>query len=99
MEVLLTKEAFEEAVNTDSPMIIDFSAEWCGPCKMLAPLIDGIEGTEKYKVDIEILPELAKEYGVTTVPTVIIFRNGEALDTIIGVQPRPVYEEKLTSLK
>jgi thioredoxin 1 len=71
--------------------LVKFSAAWCGPCKMLTPILNGLDTLNVASVDIDEAPELATEYGVTSVPTVVFFKNGVALESIVGVQPGPKY--------
>jgi len=98
MEELKSVEAFNEAVNTENPVIIDLFAPWCGPCKMVAPILDSVDCDNKYKVDVDALPELAQQFGVTTVPTVLILKSGDVQETLVGVQMKAVYEDKLKAL-
>ena len=97
----LTKNDFDQAVNAgDDLVVVDFFATWCGPCKMLAPVIDSIGG--KYgdkaviaKVDVDANPGLAAKYGVMSIPTVIFFKDGKEIDRKVGVQPAGVYTKLL----
>ncbi len=98
MEEIQSKEQFTEVINSDSPVLVDCFAVWCGPCKMLAPMLNNIKDYKTYKVDVEKFPDIAQEYGVTSVPTVMLFKAGEVKHTINGVQPLSVYTDKLASM-
>ncbi len=101
-EIILTEENFEkEVLNSDIPVLVDFWATWCGPCKMLAPIIAQIAeekaGEIKVgKVDVDEEMELAAEYQVASIPTVLLFKNGEVVETSIGFKPK---EQLLDMLK
>ena len=91
---------FDSAIQTAPVAMVDFWATWCGPCKMLAPVIDSIAG--KYgdkaviaKVDVDANPGLAAKYGVMSIPTVIFFKDGKEIDRKVGVQPAGVYTQIL----
>lgn len=94
MATILNKSNFQQEVKENNGLaIVDFFATWCGPCKMLTPIIDKLaeefDGKVKIaKVDIDESPELAQEYKVMSVPTVIFVKNGEVVETLIGVQNR-----------
>lgn len=105
MAEILNKDNFEEKVlNKENVVLVDFFATWCGPCKMLSPVIDELaeeaeDGLDIYKVDIDESRDLAMEYGVRSVPTMIIFKNGEIKDTMIGALPKENIKENLDSYK
>ena len=92
--IVLTKENFKTVVlEADKPVLVDFWATWCGPCRMLAPIVDELakeyEGKVLFgKVDVDKEPGLAAEYGIRGVPTLILFRNGQAAETSVGVKPK-----------
>lgn len=93
-EITLTKENFEEEVlRSDVPVLVDFWAVWCGPCQMIAPTIAEIaeenEGKLKVgKVNVDEQPELAARFGIMSIPTMIVFKNGEKAAQTVGVQPK-----------
>ena len=97
-EIVLTEQNFEqEVLKSDIPVLVDFWATWCGPCRMLAPTIAKIaeEQEEKIKVgkiDVDEEPELAAKYGIASIPTLMVFKNGEVAKTSIGVVPKAAIE-------
>ncbi|MEG0179409.1 MAG: thioredoxin [Oscillospiraceae bacterium] len=94
MEIVLTNDNFDEQVlKSETPVMVDFWADWCGPCRMLAPTVEQIakdeEGKLKVcKLDIDAEPELAQRYGVMSIPTVIVFANGEEKARSVGLVPK-----------
>jgi thioredoxin 1 len=104
MALEITDATFEEVVlNSDKPVIVDFWAAWCGPCRMVGPIIDQI--SDEYegkavvgKVDVDANQEFAAQYGVRNIPTVLVFNKGELVGRQVGVAPKNVYAEAIDSL-
>ena len=93
MSTVINAAEFDSKVrNASGKVLVDFFATWCGPCKMLAPVIDEISAEKPdvavYKVDIDQRPDLAREYGVAGVPTVYVFEDGKPVNKAVGVQPK-----------
>lgn len=101
-EINLTTENFDkEVLQAEMPVLVDFYAEWCGPCKMLSPVIDEIakdyDGKAKIcKVNVDEAPELAQKFRVMSVPTVMVFKNGIATETSVGVVSKAKLEGMLS---
>lgn len=103
MEVTITSENFATLKSGELPLVVDFWATWCGPCRMVSPII--AEMAEAYdgkvvvaKCDVEDNEELAAEYGIRNIPTILFFKNGEVVDKVIGAQPKAKIEEKIQAL-
>ena len=98
----INAEEYSEIVNSSNPVVIDFHATWCGPCKVLSPILeeldDEIEGVEFVKLAVDQHPQIAGQNQVMGVPTVVILKDGEVKDRFVGVQPKEVIKEKITSL-
>ena len=104
MALELTDSNFEEIVlKSDKPVLVDFWAEWCGPCKMIAPAVHDLaeEYTGKLnvaKVDIDNSPEIATKYGIRSIPALIFFRDGKPVDQVIGALPKGALKKKIDSV-
>ncbi len=100
-EVILNAGNFrDEVINSEIPVLVDFWATWCGPCRMLAPTIAKIaeenSGSVKVcKLDVDEVPEIAAQYGIASIPTLIVFKNGSPVKKSIGVQPKAAIEAML----
>lgn len=94
MEIKITTQNFEdEVLKSDLPVLVDFWATWCGPCKMLAPAVAEIAGERAStlkvgKVNVDEEPELAQKFGIMSIPTLILFNNGKAEKTTVGFMPK-----------
>ena len=100
MSTSVTEATFQdEVLASDTPVIVDFWAEWCGPCHAVAPVLDRIveehDGVKLVKVNIDEEQGLAARYGVASIPTMILFKAGEPAAAAIGAQPKPMLEKAL----
>ncbi|WP_295632952.1 thioredoxin [Mitsuokella sp.] len=96
--VVITKDNFEsEVLKAEGTVLIDFWATWCGPCRMLSPIVDKVasEHTDVKvgKINVDEQPELAQQFGIMSIPTLIVFRNGQKVNESIGLIPKEKVEE------
>jgi thioredoxin 1 len=103
MEVQITNENFETLKGGSQPLVVDFWATWCGPCRMVAPIIAKL--AEKYdgkitvgKCDVEENEDLAQEFGIRNIPTILFFKNGEVVDKLVGAVAEAKLDEKFQAL-
>lgn len=94
----------QEALESDIPVLVDFYADWCGPCKMMAPIVselaDEFEGTFKIgKLNVDENSQTAQKYRVMSIPTMIVLKNGEVVDTVVGSVPKKTLVDKLNAVK
>ncbi len=90
---IVNKNNFEQFKNSEKTVLLDFYADWCGPCRMVSPLVDQIaEDYPQYlvgKVNVEDQPELAQAFGVASIPTLVVMKNGKIVNRSVGARPKP----------
>jgi len=92
----------QEVLESETPVLVDFWAEWCAPCKMVAPVLDDLaneyDGKVKFvKVDVDGNPETATKYGIRSIPTLLVFKDGIPVDQVVGAVPKSVIKKHLDS--
>jgi len=103
MALVVTDENYRDVINGDKPVVLDFWAEWCGPCRMVAPLIDELateyEGRVVIgKVDVDDNNEIANEFGIRSIPTILFFKEGVCVDKQVGATSKSAFIEKINNL-
>lgn len=103
MALQITDANFEELLNSGKPMVVDFWAEWCGPCRMVAPIIDELATEYEGKVtigkmDVDNNDEVVGQFGIRNIPTVLFFKDGQMVDKVVGAVPKTTFQSKIDSL-
>ncbi len=102
--VAVSDSEFQELVlESDTPVLVDFWADWCAPCKMIAPIVE--ELSEEYdgkiafaKVDVDSSPQTAMQYGIRSIPTLLVFKDGSPVDQVVGAVPKAVLKKRLDTV-
>ncbi|MEE1091697.1 MAG: thioredoxin [Prevotella sp.] len=103
MELNITTENFESLKNGELPLVVDFWATWCGPCRTIAPIIEELAGEYAGKInvgkcDVEENDDIAMEYGIRNIPTILFIKNGQVVDKFVGATTKAKLQEKFESL-
>ncbi|HCW07790.1 MAG TPA: thioredoxin [Cytophagales bacterium] len=96
----LTDSTFDQTINGDKPVLVDFWAEWCGPCKMIGPVVEELAADYQgkaviAKLNVDENPQITARFGVRSIPTLLVFKNGQIVDKQIGAVPKSVLASKL----
>lgn len=100
--VILTDANFDEIINSGKPVLVDFWAEWCGPCKMIGPVVEELAGDYDgkavvAKLNVDENPQTTAKFGVRSIPTLLVFKGGQIVDKQVGAVPKSVLNQKLAA--
>lgn len=99
----LSDATFDAAISAAPLAVVDFYATWCGPCKMLAPILESVEketeGVAFFRIDVDQAPDLARRFGIMSIPTLVFLKDGEEVARTVGVQRKPELTAKIAELK
>ncbi|HMV10005.1 MAG TPA: thioredoxin [Cyclobacteriaceae bacterium] len=100
--IVLTDSNFDEVINSGKPVLVDFWAEWCGPCKMIGPVVEELAGDYDgkaviAKLNVDENPQTTAKFGVRSIPTLLVFKGGQVVDKQIGAVPKSVLNQKLAA--
>ena len=96
----ITDANFDDIIKTDKPILVDFWAEWCGPCKMIGPVVEELAGEYEGKavigkLDVDANPEVSAKFGIRSIPTLLVIKNGQIVDKQVGAVPKSVLSQKI----
>ena len=103
MEVTITNENFESYKNGELPLVVDFGATWCGPCRMVAPIVEELAKEYDGKLvvgtcDVEEADDVAMEFGIRNIPSILFFKGGKVVDKLVGAVPKAKIKEKFEAM-